>query len=150
LGEKVNLAVAIDLFINEGKKSLVFLSDDFKAQSKTDIISEIYSAFKMCLYWDTFDAIFYLYLTNKKNHKYNITTEQAISFIDDIFSHKVNEAYRLVTEKFTQLIQQEQDERQRRKFEERKNKEVTNIQHTFNSQKADVLKRFEIFKKIQK
>lgn len=67
LGEKVNLAATIDLFLDDGKRNLVFLSDDFKAQSSTDIISEISLAFRMCLYWDTYDAIFYLYLTGKKN-----------------------------------------------------------------------------------
>lgn len=148
LGEKVNLAAAIDLFINEGKRNLVFLSDDFKAQNKADIISEISSAFKMCLYWDTFDAIFYLYLTNKKNRKYSISAEQTISFIDDIFSHKVNEAYRLVNDKFTLIIQQERDERQKQKIKNRRNKELASVQNTFNSQKADVLKRFEILKRI--
>lgn len=148
LGEKINLAATIDLFLDEGKRNLVFLSDDFKAQSNKDIISEISSAFRMCLYWDTCDVIFFLYLTGKKNKKYSITSNQAESFIDDIFSHKIAQSYKIITDRGDYSLQNEVDLRTRRKIEEKTRKEIESLKSTFNTQKGEVLKRFEILKKI--
>lgn len=148
LGEKINLAATIDLFIDKGKRNLVFLSDDLKAQSKTDIISDISSAFRMCLYWDTYDVIFFLYLTGKKKKGYSITSTQAEGFINDIFSHKVAQSYKVIIDREHENLQSTTDLKEKRKITEKTRKEIESLKTTFNSQKAEVLKRFEILKKI--
>lgn len=150
LGEKINLAATIDLFLDDGKRNLVFLSDDLKAQRKTDIISDISSAFRMCLYWDTFDVIFYLYLINKRAKAPMITSSQAESFITDIFSHKSNQAFDIMNNDFDNQVRNPANNSQNTnsKIERNRKEAKTKLSNTFNSQKAEVLKRFEILKKI--
>ena len=72
-GEKANLAVSIDLFHNEGKVGLIFLSDDKKAISENSSLSNIFNSFPCFPIWKSFEVVLFLYFTGfKKGFSYDI------------------------------------------------------------------------------
>lgn len=81
-GEKENVAVAIDLFLNK-KFSIVYLSDDKKATGETGHLKDVIAAFPYFQIWTSFEVILFLYFTF--SNKYFDYT-RALDSIQDLLS----------------------------------------------------------------
>lgn len=63
-GERLNFAVAIDLFLAKNKRNLVFLIDDENALRGS--LNEVKDAFPIMRIWNSLDVVLYLFLTKGK------------------------------------------------------------------------------------
>ncbi len=63
IGERQNLAVTIDCYLNKKIKGLIFLTDDKKAVN--GILDEALTSFPILNIWNSFDVILFLYLENR-------------------------------------------------------------------------------------
>lgn len=81
-GEKENVAVAIDLFLNK-KFSIVYLSDDKKAAGETGHLKDVMAAFPYFQIWTSFEVILFLYFSfSNKYFDYS----RALDSIQDLLS----------------------------------------------------------------
>ncbi len=87
-GEKENVAVAIDLFINKNF-SIVYLSDDKKATGETGHLKEIMCAFPYYQIWSSFEAVLFLYFSSSnKSFDYTRALDSIKDLVSLIFSSK--------------------------------------------------------------
>ena len=63
IGEKHNLIVALDNYLNKRTKGLIFLTDDQKAMN--GILNEAVHSFPLYQIWNSFDVILFLYIEHK-------------------------------------------------------------------------------------
>lgn len=76
-GERHNLIAAVDDFMDNGCKELVFVTDDYAALRGS--LNGVIHAFPIIKIWNSFDVILYLYLDDKR-----FTIEMASDAISDI------------------------------------------------------------------
>jgi hypothetical protein len=82
-GEKENLAVTIDLFLDR-KHALVYLSDDMKAIDVNGHLIEIINSFPIFGVWTSFDVVLFIYF---KFHENKFGSDKAEMAIRDLTSY---------------------------------------------------------------
>jgi len=96
-GEKWNLAVTLDMFLNKGYKNLVYVIDDFNAVR--GVLNESLYSFPIYQIWSSFDVIIYLLIDHNK-----FTKELAMNALKDINANLANDNPRTKREKTEQRI----------------------------------------------
>lgn len=87
-GEKENIAVAIDLFLNR-KYSIIYLSDDKKATGETGHLKEIMLAFPYYQIWSSFEVVLFLYFNfNKQYFDYSRALDSLRDLVAFVFNAK--------------------------------------------------------------
>lgn len=74
-GEKDNFAVTIDIFLEERKRNLVFLTDDDNALALNGILNEVKRAFPIVNIWNSFDVVLFLYFVERKKFPFEVAKE---------------------------------------------------------------------------
>ena len=86
-GEKANLAVSIDKFINDHKRGIIYLSDDIKAMDDNSDVFETFQAFPLFPLWTSFEVVLFLYLVgSKKGFSFGIASDAIKDLNNFIFS----------------------------------------------------------------
>lgn len=99
-GEKANLAVSIDRFINDNKRGIIYLSDDLKAIDDHSEIFEVFKAFPYFPLWTSFEVILFLYLVgSKKGFDFGLAADA----IKDLNSYIFNPQRRQLIEQKSKL-----------------------------------------------
>ena len=131
-GEKINFAVTMDLFLH-GNRKLIYLSDDKSAED--NFFVNLKRDFKFCQFWDSYDAIFFLYVNG---HEKSFTYLHAKQSIEDIISSFL----RIDKKGFdSQLAKGEINQR---KFDELMYKKTDNYSKT----KVNLIKRLDFITNI--
>jgi len=87
-GEKENVAVAIDLFLDK-KFSIVYLSDDKKATGETGHLREIMFAFPYYQIWSSFEVVLFLYFSfSRKYFDYTRALDSIQNLVSFVFRAK--------------------------------------------------------------
>jgi len=87
-GEKENIAVALDLFLDR-KFSIIYLSDDKKATGETGHLREIMFAFPYYQIWSSFEVVLFLYFSfSRKFFDYTRALDSIQDLVSFVFKAK--------------------------------------------------------------